>query len=105
MITTTHSHKHWTDEGGHVIGRFFIDGPMPESDLRQILLEPEAPIGVRWTGGMLCSNRPAILIQAVSFSVALSCITGPSSPTSKTTAHGCLPWKVLPSSVWLRTFA
>jgi hypothetical protein len=20
MITTTHSHKHWTDEGGHVAG-------------------------------------------------------------------------------------
>ena len=20
MVTTTHSHKHWTDEGGHVTG-------------------------------------------------------------------------------------
>ena len=37
----------------HSVDRFFIDGPMPESDLRQIIPEPEAAIGAQWPGGTL----------------------------------------------------
>ena len=37
----------------HPVDRFFIDGPMPESDLRQILPEPEPPICAQWPGGNL----------------------------------------------------
>ena len=28
MITTTHSHKPWTDKGGHVIGAYLIHIPL-----------------------------------------------------------------------------
>ena len=35
----------------HSVDRFFIDGPMPDSDLRQVLPNPEAAIGAQWPGG------------------------------------------------------
>ena len=42
----------------HPVDRFFIDGPMPESDLRQILPDPEAAIGAQWPGGTLYLESP-----------------------------------------------
>ena len=42
----------------HPVDRFFIDGPMPELELRQILPEPEAAIGVQWPGGTLYFESP-----------------------------------------------
>ena len=42
----------------HSVDRFFIDGPMPESDLRQIIPEPEAAIGAQWPGGTLYFESP-----------------------------------------------
>ena len=42
----------------HPVDRFFIDGPLPESDLRQILPNPEAAIGVQWPGGTLYLESP-----------------------------------------------
>ena len=42
----------------HPVDRFYIDGPMPESELRKILPEPEAAIGAQWPGGMLCLESP-----------------------------------------------
>lgn len=42
----------------NAVDRFFIDGPMPEADLRQILPEPEAAIGAQWPGGMLYLESP-----------------------------------------------
>ena len=42
----------------HLVDRFFIDGPMPESDLRQILPNPEPSIGAQWLGGTLYFESP-----------------------------------------------
>ena len=42
----------------HFVNRFFIDGPMQESDLRQILPHPEASIGAQWPGGTLYFESP-----------------------------------------------
>ena len=42
----------------HPVDRFFIDGPMPESDLRQILPEPEPAIGAQWPGGTQYFESP-----------------------------------------------
>ena len=42
----------------HFVDRFFIDGPMNESDLRQILPCPEASIGAQWPGGTLYFESP-----------------------------------------------
>ena len=42
----------------HSVDRFFIDGPMPESDLRLILPEPEAAIAAQWPGGTLYFESP-----------------------------------------------
>ena len=42
----------------HPVDRFSIDGPMPESDLRQILPEPEAAVAAQWPGGMLLFESP-----------------------------------------------
>ena len=42
----------------HPVDRFFIDGPMPESDLRQILPYPEAPIGAKWPGCTMYFESP-----------------------------------------------
>ena len=42
----------------HPVDRFFIDGPMPESDLREILPEPEPAIGAQWPGGTLYFESP-----------------------------------------------
>ena len=42
----------------HPVDRFYIDGPMPESDLRQILPEPEAAVAAQWPGGMLLFESP-----------------------------------------------
>ena len=43
----------------HAVDRFFIDGPMPESELRRILPEPEAAIGAQWPGGTLYFESPS----------------------------------------------
>ena len=43
----------------HAVDRFFIDGPMPESQLRQILPTPEAAIGAQWPGGTLYFESPS----------------------------------------------
>ena len=42
----------------HLVDRFFIDGPMPETDLLQILPKPEAPISAQWPGGTLYFESP-----------------------------------------------
>ena len=42
----------------HPVDRFFIDGPMPESDLRQILPDPEPSIGVQWPGDTVYFESP-----------------------------------------------
>ena len=42
----------------HHVDRFFIDGPLPDSDLRQILPHPEASIGAQWPGGTLYFESP-----------------------------------------------
>ena len=47
----------------HIPLTVFIDGPMPELDLRRILPEPEAAIGAQWPGGTLYFNPPATPIQ------------------------------------------
>tara|TARA_B100000674_G_C37981326_1_gene982579 strand:+ start:3253 stop:4191 length:939 start_codon:yes stop_codon:yes gene_type:complete len=42
----------------HPVDRFFIDGPMPDSDLRHILPKPEAAISAQWPGGTLYFESP-----------------------------------------------
>ena len=42
----------------HSVARFFIDGPMAEFDLRQILPSPEATIGAQWPGGTIYFESP-----------------------------------------------
>lgn len=42
----------------HSVNRFFIDGPVPESELRRILPSPEASIGAQWPGGTLYFESP-----------------------------------------------
>ena len=40
------------------VERFFIDGTMPETDLRQIVPDPEPAIGVQWLGGTQFFESP-----------------------------------------------
>ena len=40
------------------VDRFFIDGPLPELDLRQILPDPEPAIAAEWPGGALYFESP-----------------------------------------------
>ena len=42
----------------HPVDRFFIDGPMPESELRKVIKQPEASIGAQWPGGTLYFESP-----------------------------------------------
>ena len=42
----------------HCVDRFFIDGPMPETELRRILPDPEPSIGAQWPGGTLYFESP-----------------------------------------------
>ena len=49
----------------HPVDRFFIDGPMPESDLRQVLPEPEAQLVPNGQVALFILNRPETLTPAV----------------------------------------
>ena len=42
----------------HHVDRFFIDCPMPEDELRQILPDPEPAIGAQWPGATLYFESP-----------------------------------------------
>jgi hypothetical protein len=42
----------------HAVDRFFIDGPMPEQDLRRVIPEPQQAIGAPWPGATLYFESP-----------------------------------------------
>jgi len=42
----------------HAVDRFFIDGPMPDKELRMVVPNPEAAIAAQWPGGTLYFESP-----------------------------------------------